>query len=421
VDDDEGWRGGVDGRLRWLPYLTLAGSTAMVVVAGDVGLPRAPLGITLAVVAVAAAWMLWFITLHPQWADRRRLMGGFFAGLVVLLAALIACSPLFGFFVWSGYLFVIQTLRGRWAVAGATAVAVVSAVSQVGGFPVLRYPGVLPVFGIVLLFNIGVATTMTYLASAANAQTDRRRQMITQLAEANAKLANAMRENAGLHAQLLTQAREAGVLDERQRMAGEIHDILAQGLTGIVTQLEAADQAADRPADWQRHLGQAKQLARDSLTEARRSVQALSPQPLAEAGLPDALADVVDGWSTMNGVTAELITTGTAQRLLPEIETTLLRTAQEALANVARHAAASRVALTLSYMEDLVTLDVRDDGLGFDPAAQRPAGADGGFGLAAMRERVHRIAGTLEVESEPGSGTAISACVPAISLREAAA
>jgi len=316
---------------------------------------------------------------------------------------------------------VIQTLRGRWMIVGATAVAVVSAVSQIGGFPVLQYPGVLPVFGIVLLFNVGVATTMTFLASAANTQADRRRQTITELAEANAKLANAMRENAGLHAQLLAQAREAGVLDERQRMAGEIHDILAQGLTGIVTQLEAADQAAGRPDDWRRHLGQAKQLARDSLTEARRSVQALSPQPLAEGGLPDALADVVDGWSTMNGVTAELITTGTAQRLLPEIETTLLRTAQEALANVARHADASRVALTLSYMEDLVTLDVRDDGLGFDPAAPRPAPEDGGFGLAAMRERVHRIAGTLEVESEPGGGTAVSACVPAISLRGAAA
>ena len=111
----------------------------------------------------------------------------------------------------------------------------------------------------------------------------------------------------------------------------------------------------------------------------------------------------------MNGVPAELITTGAARPLPPEIETTLLRTAQEALANVARHAAASRVALTLSYMEDLVSLDVRDDGAGFDPAAPRPR-AGGGFGLAAMRERVHRIAGTLAVESEPGGGTAISAC-----------
>ena len=150
-------------------------------------------------------------------------------------------------------------------------------------------------------------------------------------------------------------------------------------------------------------------------------MQALSPQPLAEAALPEALAEVVGGWSTMSGVRAELITTGQAQPLLPEIETTLLRTAQEALANVAKHAAASRVALTLSYMEDLVSLDVRDDGTGFDPSMPRTDQRGGGFGLAAMRERVHRIAGTLDVESEPGGGTAISACVPAISLRGAVA
>ena len=417
----DGWRGGIDRRLRWLPYLTLAGSTILVAVAGDHVSSGAPLGVTAAVTALTAGWMFFFVTLHPEWGERRRLMAGFFTGLVLLLVALVACSPLYGFFAWTGYLFVLQTLRGRWITVGVTAVASVTALSQIGGIPTLRHLGAWPIFAVVALFNIGIASTMTFMASASNAESDRRQQTIMQLAEANAKLATAMRENAGLHAQLLTQAREAGVLDERQRMAGEIHDILAQGLTGIVTPLAAADQAAARPADWRRHLGQAKQLARDSLTEARRSVRAMSPQPLVEAGLPDALADVVDGWSTMNGVTAELITTGTAQRLLPEIETTLLRTAQEALANVARHAAASRVALTLSYMEDLVTLDVRDDGLGFDPAAPRPAPENGGFGLAAMRERVHRIAGTLEVESEPGSGTAISACVPAISLREAAA
>jgi signal transduction histidine kinase len=129
---------------------------------------------------------------------------------------------------------------------------------------------------------------------------------------------------------------------------------------------------------------------------------------------------VVDGWAARHGVAAQLITTGAAQPLLPEIEATLLRTAQEALANVARHAAADRVTLTLSYMEDLVTLDVRDDGSGFDPAQPRAADHDGGYGLTAMRERVQRIAGTLEVESEPGAGTAISACVPAIHLAAAA-
>jgi signal transduction histidine kinase len=203
-------------------------------------------------------------------------------------------------------------------------------------------------------------------------------------------------------------------------MAGEIHDVLAQGLTGIVTQLEAASAATARPADLGRHLDNAKQLARESLAEARRSVQALRPQTLAAAALPEAIGEVVDGWAGRTGVTAELITTGMPRPLLPEIETTLLRTAQEALANVSRHAAAGRVALTLSYMEDVVTLDVRDDGAGFDPAAPPAPSADGGYGLTAMRERLLRIAGTLDVESEPGGGTALSACVPAITIGAAA-
>jgi signal transduction histidine kinase len=97
----------------------------------------------------------------------------------------------------------------------------------------------------------------------------------------------------------------------------------------------------------------------------------------------------------------------------PDVEVTLLRVAQEALANVAKHASAARVGLTLSYMPDEVALDVRDDGIGFDPAAL-PGSADGsGFGLTAMRQRVEGLDGTLQVESESGAGTAISACVPA--------
>jgi signal transduction histidine kinase len=414
------WPSESNKRLLLLPYLALAGSVLLTLLV-DTGLPHESLPVTLAATGVAAAWVFWFVTLHPRWEHRDRVMAVFFAGLVVLIGVLVFCNTLFGFFAWTGYLFTLYALRGRWRLAGAAAVGVLTAASQGGGFVLIATtPAMLPVFLMLALFNAGIATVMTFLAITTNDQTERRKQALAELEVANHKLEAALTENAGLHAQLLTQAREAGVLDERQRMAGEIHDVLAQGLTGIVTQLEAADQAADRPGDWRRHLGAAKQLARDSLTEARRSVQALSPQPLAEAGLPDALAEVVDGWSSMNGVTAELITTGTAQPLLPEIETTLLRTAQEALANVARHAGASRVALTLSYMEDLVSLDVRDDGAGFDPAAPRDERYEGGFGLAAMRERVLRIGGTLDIESEPGGGTAVSACVPAISVRVAA-
>ncbi|MEU8233986.1 histidine kinase [Actinoplanes sp. NPDC048967] len=403
-----------DRRLLLLPYAALLGSTVMVVVAGDLGLPRQGLPTTFAVVAVTVAWLLWMVTLHPEWQGRPRPGAVFFAGLLVLIVLLVWCHPIYGFFAWTGYLYAVSSLRGRWRLAGAAAVACCTAVSQVGGFENISTAGIWLAFVILLAFNISIAVTMTYLSITNSDHAVRRAEMLHQLTEANDKLARALSENAGLHEQLLVQAREAGVLDERQRMAGEIHDVLAQGLTGIVTQLEAADQAAGRDSDRRRHLDTAKQLARDSLTEARRSVQALRPQPLAQAALPEALGEVVDGWAARHGVAAQLITTGTARPLLPEIEATLLRTAQEALANVARHADADRVALTLSYMEDVVTLDVRDDGAGFDPAHGRAQGYDGGYGLTAMRERVRRIAGTLEVESEPGAGTAISACVPAL-------
>jgi signal transduction histidine kinase len=417
VADLERRRRRTDRALLIVPYGALGASVFLITVAGVLHvLPQQPLPYGYGFAALAGVWIAWFVTLHPRWEERRRLMAVFFAGLLAIILILIWASPVFGFFGWSGYLFAAYALRGRWRLAGAAAVGVTAAISQLGGYSIFADPKVLIAFFVVLMINIVIGTGMTYVTVAAHEQSLQRAQMIDQLAAANTKLANALSENAGLHAQLLTQAREAGVLDERQRMAGEIHDVLAQGLTGIVTQLEAADAAADRPSDWRRHLDAAKRLARDSLTEARRSVQALRPQNLTEAALPEAIGEVVEGWAQLHGVNAELITTGTPRPLLPEIETTLLRTAQEALANVARHAAANRVALTLSYMEDLVTLDVRDDGAGFDPQAAREPGLDGGYGLSAMRERVSRIAGTLEVESEPGGGTAVSACVPAIAI-----
>jgi signal transduction histidine kinase len=254
-------------------------------------------------------------------------------------------------------------------------------------------------------------------------QNEARKHMIAELAEANHRLEEMIAENTGLQAQLLTQAREAGAGDERQRMAREIHDTIAQGLTGIVTQLEATQQTSG-DAERERRIDNAKRLARDSLAEARRSVQALRPQALENSRLPEALADEVARWSVTSGVTGDVETTGQARALHPEVEVTLLRVAQEALANVAKHAGASRAGVTLSYMEDVVSLDVRDDGAGFAMAecsnrhltGESPAA--GGFGLIAMRQRVSRLAGQLEIESDPGAGTAVSASLPAIPLGE---
>jgi signal transduction histidine kinase len=390
--------------------------------------PQAPLPGTLALSAFAAAWMLWNVTLHPSWERRRVLMGVYFLVLLAVIAVLVIRAPLFGFFAFTGYLHAVYALRGRLRLVGVGATAVVCSLSQVGGVGTLASTIGVLIFLVVICFNMGVAGTMTFFSWITVEQAERRKRMISELADANAKLETAMAENAGLHAQLLAQAREAGVLDERARMAREIHDTIAQGLTGIITQLEAARQV---PQNMQRHLDAAAGLARESLSEARRSVRNLRPEPLDGMSLPDALTDVARRWSDLNALTAQVVTTGTVRPMHPEIEGTLLRTAQEALANVAKHAAASRVGLTLSYMDDQITLDVRDDGTGFDPLAVpaprpgEPGGLNGtehrgGFGLVAMRQRLDRVAGRLEIESEPGGGTAVSASVPAIAAGGAA-
>ncbi|MFC3503010.1 sensor histidine kinase [Micromonospora krabiensis] len=396
---------------RVLPYVGLAVGALLTAAA------PAPTGLSLVpdpFLAVAVAcWVAWFVNLHPDWVTRRGLMAVYYVGLLAFATALVLDSPWYGFFAWIGFLHSVMALHGRWRFVGVAATAVLLGTAQGGGLP--SSPAHWLLWAVLVLFNVGVAGGVTWFGLVSDRQNTNRKRLVEELAETNRRLAETMRENEGLHAQLLTQAREAGVTDERQRMAREIHDTLAQGLTGIITQLEAAGQARDRRADWQRHVDRAITLARESLSEARRSVRAVRPEALESARLPDALAELAGRWSTMNEVRAEVSVTGDARPLHPEIEVTLLRAAQEALANVGRHAKASRVGLTLSYMEDVVTLDVRDDGAGFDPgdlpAPRRP---DGGYGLTVMRQRVTRVGGELAVESEPGGGTAVSASVPAL-------
>lgn len=387
---------------RHLPYGAIAIGALLTTVGRDPSWP--PLGLSLVLSAAAALWV--WVTVPGY--GRLPLSGPvFYAGWTALCTGLVLCSPWNGFAAFLGYLFALELLPGRWAFVGVGLTACNAATSQLGGL-LPTTPRVAVVWVAVVGVNAALAGAFSYYGRLAEQQHDARKQTVAELAEANARLAAAMAENAGLQAQLLTQARAAGVLDERARLAREIHDTIAQGLAGIVAQL----QAAQRPADRDRHLDTAAELARDTLAEARRSVQALRPEPLETARLPEALAAVVTRWSEVTGVEAGMTTTGDPRPLHPEVEVALLRTGQEALANAGKHAGAARVGMTLSYMEDVVTLDVRDDGIGFDPGAVPVGGA--GFGLSVMRQRVARVAGTLAIESAPGEGTAVSATVPAI-------
>jgi signal transduction histidine kinase len=396
-----------------LPYGLLALSLLLSVFARDDG--SGPLAVDAALAATALIWQLALVGPWVPWRANPRVVAVFYVGLLVLLAALVIHAPWFGFFAFSGYLYLRFLPRGRWVALGIVATATIVATSQAGGLPGTSDGASWIAYGVLIFVNVTVAGLISWLAFVGDQQKERSRQTVDELTETNRRLEDALGENAALQAQLVAQAREAGVLDERQRLAGEIHDTLAQSLAGIVTQLEAAQGAAD--PDRERRITTAAALAREGLSEARRSVHALRPEPLEAARLPDALAEVAHRWSDRQGVSAEMTTTGDPLPLRPEIEVALLRTAQEALANVAKHARAHRVALTLSYMGDVVTLDVRDDGMGFDPAARNGNGNEddgGGFGLEAMRRRVLGLAGTLDVESEPGGGTAVSARMPAL-------
>ncbi|MGH3068845.1 MAG: sensor histidine kinase, partial [Streptosporangiaceae bacterium] len=364
--------------------------------------------INLALCGLAAAWMLWMFTLHPAWRVRQRPMAVFFTVLVAIMAALVIRDPWFGFFTPAGYMYAFSVLPWPWRLPGVSAVAVVAATAQTGGIHRITPFGLI-VYLAVVCINVLPICGLTWMDWKDDNQREERERALAEVSEANRRLEATLAENAGLHEQLLTQAREAGILDERQRMAGEIHDTLAQGLTGIITQLQAAEQASGDQAGWRRHVSAATRLARESLSEARRSVDALRPELLERALLSDALAGVAERWSALHGIPVQVTTTGTARPVPPDAEFALLRAAQEALANVARHARATRVGLTLSYMDDEVALDVRDDGRGFEGSE----GSAAGFGLAAMRQRIEGLSGTLQVESEPGGGTAISACVPA--------
>jgi signal transduction histidine kinase len=362
--------------------------------------------------ALAAAWMLSFRTLNPAWRQRGRHMAVFVAGLIVITGLLAVTDGWFGFFTAVCFGYSRTLLRWPWQLAGGAGCAVAAAISQTSGSQSSPFFHVL-IFVFALAIDLLMLCSLMWLLWNRDEQLAQHQRSLLELREANERLQATIAENEALHQRLITQAREAGIADERQRMAREIHDTLAQGLTGIVTQLQAAEQAAEGGvrAGWRRHVTAAIQLARESLTEARRSVHALRPEPLETGVLTEALSGVAERWSALNGIPAQVTTTGTVRPVQPEIEFALLRAAQEALANVAKHAHATRVGLTVSYMDSEVALDVRDDGVGFDP--QLPGREC--FGLVAMRERIESLSGTLQVESEPGGGTAISACVPTVS------
>jgi signal transduction histidine kinase len=220
-----------------------------------------------------------------------------------------------------------------------------------------------------------------------------------------------------LKLRLLRAEREFGaVLGERNRIAREIHDTLAQGYVGISVQLEVLSELLrlnkiDKAA---KHLDTVRSYVREGLADARQSIWALRSQDTDEATLPVRMRRLVEA-SGAHGLDAKFGIYGAYRPLAPGTESEILRIGQEALHNVKKHAGAGSVKVQLEYSRNEIALEVRDDGRGFAASGNggQLTSPPGHYGLTGMRERAASIGGTLEVTSEPGAGTTVRLCAPA--------
>ncbi len=220
------------------------------------------------------------------------------------------------------------------------------------------------------------------------------------------ELAQGLAQQATLALQLTLladQARKSAITEERNRMAREIHDTLAQGFTGILVQLQAAKQVLNGShPDVKPHLDSATSLARAGLAEARRSVQGLRPQLLRGGDISSALKRLVRQLSGESLMKISLSVAGESQPISSDVETNLLRIAQEALTNATKHSGGNEVKVKLDLAPDVIKLMVEDNGDGFDPHVST---LSRGFGLISMQERADRIGADLTILTKPGAGT----------------
>ncbi|MCP2031468.1 signal transduction histidine kinase [Okibacterium sp. HSC-33S16] len=343
--------------------------------------------------------------LRPEFVESSRWVPIAWVGLLtVFWAALLAVTPDAAFIVFPLFFLYLQLFPAK---AAVTAVALTTAItilalSRESGFSVGGVIG--PLIGALVAVTIGFGYRALYR------EAEERQQLITELLETRGELAIA--------------ERSAGMLAERERLAREIHDTVAQSLSSIQLLLHAAERLdAERPGLEQLRL--ARETAADSLVDTRRIIRELTPPALDDRTLPAALKRLaVSTEQTLRAGGAptrvNFLVEGTPVPLPMTLDATLLRIAQGAIANVARHAQATRTDVTLTYQSDSVSLDVVDDGVGFVPEVQAlTAAAAGSFGLTAIRQRVDALGGVLSIESGNAEGTALAVTLPILQSSDA--
>ncbi|MEV4508945.1 sensor histidine kinase [Dactylosporangium sp. NPDC049525] len=375
-------------RWQWdLGFTVVAGAVIAFMAFDDGPGPRAAFVSSL-LVAAALAWYFLYGRRHIFRTVTPRGAWIFVSVLAVLhLAAVwIDHTASFALFAWGTMIFASVPRRPSVAIVAALTLLPVPMTYLRDGTLSLVH-GLLPLTALGLAFALLLGTFVSHLVE----QNEERAAMIAELSASRAEVARL--------------SHEAGVATERARLAAEIHDTLAQGFTSIITLAQAAESATD-PDTVRRRLTQVAGTARENLAEARALVAALSPADLHTSGLGDAVRRQLSRLASQTGIRTAChldrhFDPGPAD-LPTALQVVLLRSLQEALTNVRRHARATSVEVRLALTGTTVVLTVTDDGVGFTTTAP-----GSGFGLAGMRSRVEQAGGVCTVDSHPGTGTTV--------------
>jgi signal transduction histidine kinase len=311
----------------------------------------------------------------------------FVVGVLACLATSVFLTPMSSYALFAAIPMIFMSLRMMSAIFLAAMAMFIPAIGQVlaEGPTAVVFRALIPMGVIGTAFSVLIGIWIERVIT----QSTERRGLIEKLEATQAEVSRL--------------SHEAGVTTERERLAGEIHDTLAQGFTSIVTLVQAAEsELGHDEAQVRRHLALALRTARENLAESRALVAALAPAELTERSVLDAIRRQATRLTEETGVAAVVEVQGARRPLPTGVEVVLLRTVQESLSNVRKHASASSTEIVLSYQDNSVVLVITDDGRGFDVSA-----TTNGFGLRGMRSRVEQVGGTLTVTSSPGSGTVV--------------
>ncbi|WP_206785486.1 sensor histidine kinase [Amycolatopsis sp. MtRt-6] len=380
-------------RFNWLWEVLFAVAylaTTLLVLLGPAGPPRKAVAAG-ALTALALSYLLWGRRLVRDEGSAAGQRWAFAILVLALVGVALLAEGSSGFILFMACPLLFSTLEFRpAAVLTAVAILINPAAAVVNdGFTGPTLHIMLPMSAILVVFGVLCGKFIGHVIDESKGRAD----LIAKLEASQAEVARL--------------SREAGTAAERERLAREIHDTLAQGFTSIVTLAQAIESELDTdPAAARRHAELAARTARDNLTEARAMVAALAPADLAAGSLVDAVRRQADRLADSSDVVVRYEVDGPLPPIGMAGEVVLLRGAQEALNNVRRHAAASAVSVRLSAVDGSVRLSVRDDGTGFDPDRAT------GFGLRGMRSRAEQVGGRLSVRSGP-SGTELTLEVPA--------